>query len=58
MKTEDQCIISLTRWFRNNTVGNIIFYHAPNADMADCILEEVIKAREKPQTVSGIYVSV
>lgn len=50
MKTEDQCVEALRKWFRDGIVGNLIFYHAPGAKEADCIIERVVKAREmKPE---------
>lgn len=55
MKTEDQCIASFRKWFRGGTVGNLIFYHAPNAPESDCIVEQVIKAREMKPHIRAAF---
>jgi hypothetical protein len=55
MKSEEQCVISFRKWLRNGVVGNIIFYHAPNSEEADCIVEQVIKAREMKPEVRAAF---
>lgn len=50
MKSEEESVASFRSWFRNDTVGNLIFYHAPRSKEAECIVEQVVKAREmKPE---------
>ena len=55
MKTEDQAVESFRKWYRNNTVGLLTFYHAPNAVEVECIVEQVIKAREMQPQVRAAF---
>jgi len=55
MKTRDECVDALTKWWVNDTVGNIIFYRAPGARYGDAILEQVIKAREMEPHIRAAF---
>ena len=55
MKSEKQAVASFTRWFRNDTVGNLIFYHAPGARECECIIERVVKAREMEPHIRAAF---
>jgi hypothetical protein len=55
MKSKKEAIDSFTRWYENNTVGMLTFYHAPNASEVDCIIERVIKAREMKPEVRAAF---
>ena len=55
MKTESQCVEAFKRWFRTDTVGNMILYHAPGAQECEIILEQVVKAREMKPEVRAAF---
>ena len=55
MKSEEQAVASFRKWYVNNTVGNLIFYRAPNARECDCIIERVVKAREMKPEVRAAF---
>ena len=55
MKTEGQCVDAFRKWFRNDTVGNLIIYHAPGAAECEVIIERVIKAREMKPEVRAAF---
>ena len=46
MKTKEEVHDVIDEWWEAGIVGNLILYRAPGAQVAECILEEVIKARE------------
>jgi hypothetical protein len=55
MKSEKEAVESFRSWFRNNTVGLLTFYHAPNAPEVECIIERVVKAREMKPEVRAAF---
>lgn len=55
MKSETECIESFRDWFRTNTVGNLIIYHAPNSPECEVILEQVVKTREMRPEVRAAF---
>lgn len=55
MKSEEDAVRSFRKWYRNNTVGLLTFYHAPNAKECDCIIERVVKAREMKPEVRAAF---
>ncbi|KKN79027.1 hypothetical protein LCGC14_0345030 [marine sediment metagenome] len=55
MKTIEEVHNAVDEWFGDDMVGNLIIYRAPNSQGAECILEEVVKAREmKPTTRAAL----
>lgn len=46
MKTKQELHDLIDRWWDDAIVGNLIIYRAPGAGVVECILEEVVKARE------------
>jgi hypothetical protein len=55
MKTKSQTIGCFTKWFENNTVGNMVIYHAPNSSECEVIIEQVVKAREMKPEVRAAF---
>lgn len=55
MKTETELVDAIRTWFRNDTVGNFIAYHAPGAKTGDVILEQVVKAREMKPHIRAAF---
>lgn len=51
MKTKEEVLATVEKWWDGNMVGNLILYRAPNSAGAESIIERVIKRREmKPET--------
>lgn len=46
MKTKQEVHDAVDRWWDEGIVGTLRIYRAPGASVADCVLEEVVKARE------------
>ena len=46
MKSREDAHATLDAWFDGDATGNLIFFKAPHARECDCIIEQVIKARE------------
>jgi hypothetical protein len=55
MKTREEAIKIFSDWLDRGDVGTIFFYHAPNAEVVDCIVEQVIKIREMPHDVGEAF---
>lgn len=55
MKTEEECLDNLRKWFQGDIIGNILFYRAPNSAGAECIIERTIKAREMEPTTRAAF---
>ena len=55
MKTIDEVHELIDKWWDEGIVGNLILYRAPGAQVVDCILEEVVKAREMPAHVKVAF---
>ena len=54
MKTRKQIHDTVDKWWEAGNVGNLIIYRAPNSDVAECIVEKVVKAREmEPKTAAA-----
>jgi len=46
MKSKEQLMDSVGKWWDAGMVGNLILYRSPGANTGDAIIERVIKARE------------
>ena len=46
MKTKQEVHNLVDQWWDDGIVGTLWIYRAPGASVADCVLEEVVKARE------------
>ena len=46
MKTKQEVHDLIDQWWDEDIVGNLILYRAPGAQVVDCILEQVVKAKE------------
>jgi hypothetical protein len=46
MKTKQEVHDVVDKWWDEGIVGTLMIYRAPGSSVADCILEEVVKARE------------
>ena len=46
MKTKEEVHDLIDRWWDDDIVGTLLLYRAPGAEVVECILEEVVKARE------------
>lgn len=55
MKSEEECVVVLRKWFDEDITGNIIFYHSPHSGGAEAIIEQVIKVREMEPTTRAAF---
>lgn len=46
MKTKEELHAIVEHWWDMGIVGTLRIFRAPGAEVADCVLEEVIKTRE------------
>ena len=55
MKTIEEIHDVVDEWYREDMVGNLILYSAPNATGAECILERVVKVKEMEPTTRAAF---
>ena len=55
MKSREQLHATLDKWWEAKAVGNLIVYRAPNSNLADTIIERVVKVKEMPPTTRAAF---
>lgn len=55
MKSKEQLMDSVIKWWDAGMVGNLILYRAPGAQSGDSIIERVVKVREMEPHVRAAF---
>lgn len=55
MKSKEQLMDSVIKWWDAGMVGNLILYRSPGASTGDAIIERVVKAREMEPHVRAAF---
>jgi len=55
MKSKEEILELVNKWWVTDTVGNIIAYRSPGAAYGDVILEQVVKGREMKPEVRAAF---
>lgn len=56
MRTLEATIEALKNWHRSDSVGNLIFYRYPGAQLIETIEERVVKVKEMDSDVSAAFI--
>ena len=55
MRTKEEVHEILDEWMDSEAVGNIMFYHAPQSNGYEAIIEKTVKAREMHLTTRAAF---